>query len=409
MIIQTNGCKSGLPSVYPQNWKTTKADLKLKWCIRYRFYDPQNGSKLIVIKGMNLFRTLKERQQITSELLAQELDLLQNRGYNPITDVYKTPENETGFDITRDTRFIDALWAAYKTVDYVPDALADMRSVIKGTEGAAVSLGFQMLPISTISRKHIVKILEMCRKINPAFSNSRHNRYKAYLSKLFKYIRKVEAIENNPCSEIEHEQVDVKKRQVLTRHERIQINTELHEKHYNFWRFMQIFFHSGGRETEMNRLQACHVDLERQRYKTLIKKRKKPTWVWKTIKTVALPYWKEVLAEVKDPNHFLFSVGLVPGDNQTRTEQIGRRWKRIVKGGIRKTGKNKGQPYGMGIDKDFYSLKYSNTSEIVSILGDQDAAKMNAHTSTAMVVKIYDTDREDREHQRLKDVDNSFS
>lgn len=60
------------------------------------------------------------------------------------------------------------------------------------------------------------------------------------------------------------------------------------------------------------------------------------------------------------------------------------------------------------ITADLYSLKYSNTSEVVDLLDEQAAADLNAHTSTAMVVNIYDVKQKDRNHSRLKEVNNTF-
>jgi hypothetical protein len=57
---------------------------------------------------------------------------------------------------------------------------------------------------------------------------------------------------------------------------------------------------------------------------------------------------------------------------------------------------------------DFYSLKHLNTAEVVDALDEAAAAKLNAHTSTAMVVSIYDVKQKDRQHNRLKDVGNNF-
>ncbi|MEJ7740594.1 MAG: hypothetical protein WKF97_24520 [Chitinophagaceae bacterium] len=35
-------------------------------------------------------------------------------------------------------------------------------------------------------------------------------------------------------------------------------------------------------------------------------------------------------------------------------------------------------------------LKHLNTTEVVDALSEEEAAKLNAHTSTAMVIEIYD-------------------
>ena len=79
-----------------------------------------------------------------------------------------------------------------------------------------------------------------------------------------------------------------------------------------------------------------------------------------------------------------------------KPDTITRRWKKWVKDDL-------------GIQADLYSLKYLNVTETVTIAGEQMAAKQNAHTSTAMVVTVYDVHRKDREHDFLKAVNNPFA
>ncbi len=136
------------------------------------------------------------------------------------------------------------------------------------------------------------------------------------------------------------------------------------------------------------------VDLKNQVYKCDIRKGKQHREVLRTIKTIALPFWEEVL-EDSNPEDYVFSKGLRPGPIQIRADQITKRWYKYVK-----------KP--LGITADFYSLKHVNSSEMVDILSEHDAAKLMGHTTTGMVRKIYDTKREDRQHTRIKDVGNKF-
>lgn len=82
--------------VSPSNWETTKASLKKKWYIYYRFYDPEHQEKypkgkLRVIKGMNEAKTLAERQEIVRALIKLELNELKILGFNAITEKHLTP------------------------------------------------------------------------------------------------------------------------------------------------------------------------------------------------------------------------------------------------------------------------------------------------------------------------------
>ncbi len=138
------------------------------------------------------------------------------------------------------------------------------------------------------------------------------------------------------------------------------------------------------------------------RFTVQVRKRDEWTWVWKTIKYSALPYWKEIM-ESGGSNDYIFSVGLVPGPSMIQPYQITKRWYRLVK---KKTG----------VTADIYSLKHTNSTEVKKILSERDAAAMNSHTSTEMVAKVYDMDREiqkireeKEQHERLKNVGNTFS
>jgi len=79
-------------SVNPKNWKTTKANPNITWRIVYWFYDDNAGiKKQISKKGMNDLYSLKEKQAITKDLLADEMKVLE-LGFNPITNKQVAPE-----------------------------------------------------------------------------------------------------------------------------------------------------------------------------------------------------------------------------------------------------------------------------------------------------------------------------
>jgi hypothetical protein len=58
-----NGLSIGSITVTPKNWQTKLAKINTNWFISYRFYDPSHAKpKQVMIKGMNYFKTLLERQ-----------------------------------------------------------------------------------------------------------------------------------------------------------------------------------------------------------------------------------------------------------------------------------------------------------------------------------------------------------
>jgi integrase len=192
---------------------------------------------------------------------------------------------------------------------------------------------------------------------------------------------------------------------VLTIEERRRVHLTLIIDLPSFHRFIHIFYHSGARISEIMKVQGKNVDLAGQRFKVLVKKRRKWTWVWKTIKDVALPYWMEAVADCRQDD-FVFSRGLVSGPKPIQTEQIGRRWRLHVK-------------KKLGITSRMYDLKHLHTTEVINELEKLKAeltldpvmiaAEHNSHTSGAMVRNIYDVDYAKREHNRVKGLKTSFS
>lgn len=404
MIILHNGCYCSDLKVHPSNWRTISADITKGWYIRYRFFDPAQKEKYpegkqMQIRGMNRYTNLAERRAVTKVLLDNELDLLQCQGYNPITGGFYIPPDSNGLETF--TPFIKALALASSKLKCVEKTMCDIRCVIRGTEVSAKKLGFNNIPIWDIKRKHIKLILEECQRTNSRFSAHRYNLYRAYLLMLFKELVELDAIPYNPVRDISKMKEIKKIRPTLTMDQRRMIDELLHRTNRPFWLFMQIFFHAGARITELLLLQGKDVDLQNQTFKTLIKKGGSRE-VCKTIKDVAIPFWTEAMRNC-GPEDYLFSEGLVPGKEAIRADQMSRRWQTWVVKPLSR------QDPPVTIKASLYSLKHSNTTEVVDRLSYEDAARMNSHTSTGMVVSIYDVHRQQREHDRLRKVNNSFS
>lgn len=404
MLKLPNNCKCSVPCVNPSNWKTVKASTSKIWYISYRFYDPLSekfpNGKLVIIKGMNCHKDVISRRQATAELLENELHLLQNKGYNPVNGQLITPINQE-YEISPDTPFIKALRMALEKIKCEKNTRVDITGVIKYIEKSAIQLRFSDVPIGSITKKHIRLTLDHCENLKVSktkkktWNANQFNHYRKYLSSLFKELCELEAVEHNPVRDIAKKQTIKKIRQTPTEEERKRISEHLKTNHYNFWRFMQIFFHSGSREKELLSLQGKDVGLTRQSFKTTIKKGKQQREVEKTIKDIALPLWMELMKDC-GPDQYVFSKHLQPGTEMISANQIPRRWRTHVKEKLK-------------IRADFYSLKHLNTAETVDLLNSEMAAKMNGHTSTAMVVGIYDVKRKEREHEQLKKLGNSFS
>lgn len=397
MISLPNGCKCSNPSVFPKNWETGQHDLSIDWYITYRFYDPAHPRpKLVSIRGMNDYHTIADRRRATRTILNYHLDLLQT-GYNPITKArIEAPDHE----ISPDTPFIIAYRKALERLTITPRVKIGINSVIKGVEKSAEEMNIKNMPIGQVSRRHIKMILERCAKNSVKWSNNRFNTYRGYLMMLYKELVELEAVQHNPIRDISKKTVVKKIKATLSNKQRAYIDSHLKTSFPRFREFVHLFFHSGGRKTELLQLKPPMVDLAAQKYRCIIKKGKQYKEVERTIKTIAIPYWKFFL-EGCPADKFIFGTLFQPGVKPMGEETPTRYWKRFIKDDIDKGG--------LGIDIDFYSLKHLNTTEVVDRLDEQAAAALNAHTSKAMVVNIYDVRQRDRQHNRLKEVNNPFT
>lgn len=401
-------------SVYPNNWDKAGASIKKDWYIQYYFHDPtfknnlkyKYGKLCIVKGGINRYKSLAERRKYIPVAIATELEALE-LGYNPITAKKKNflaklleeqtaaPENKVLEGVSPDTPFTEALYYALKKVKTKDKYKSDIKCTLKYFSKAASELNFDIIPIKDIAGKHISLILEYCPKVKDYWSANLFNRTKDHLGSLYKPLLKFGLAPYNPIRGIEDDNHIQKLREVLTKEEREEINKHLKEKYYTFWRFVNIFFHSGGRITELMSLKKENMDLVNQRYKCVIEKGRQYKEVWRTIKDIALPLWQELFTESK-PNQYLFGKNLRPGNNKIRDERVTKKWKKYVKDQL-------------GIKADLYSLKHLNTDETAALLGIQDAAAMNSHTTTKITLEHYAVGEKERQHQRLKQVQNSFA
>lgn len=96
MIQLPNQCHCSHFNVYPKNWNSPRASVKKDWYITYRFYDPlhrntpkfKNG-KLVMIKGMNHFKTLPDASSIPQPYWKQNCADLRQKIIIPLQDIAK--------------------------------------------------------------------------------------------------------------------------------------------------------------------------------------------------------------------------------------------------------------------------------------------------------------------------------
>lgn len=390
MISLPNNCERSEIRVNPANWNTKRASMVKAWFIHYRFYDRNTGkSRQISIRGMNTFRSLEERQQATRELIKREKELLDS-GFNMISMQMGAEQDNSG-QISPATLTKDALTIALQYLSCEPSTFKSAESSIKVMQEYPAIM---LMPAGQILPKHILQLLNAVEK-DRGLSASNYNHYRSYLMMCFKKLFLLGAVNIDPVSPVPKRKVTKRLPDLLTTEERKKIGKHLRENFYVQWRYMNIFFHSGARTTELMRVKREHVDLSKQRYRTVVKKRGQPVEVEKMIKDIVLPLWEEVCREAK-PGHYLFGSALHPGQAPGDPGYIAKFWKKVVQDGL-------------GIKKTFYPLKHLHTTEVMDILEDEtQIAAHNSHTSTAMVVNIYDTKNRSRKEGKVKGLRNEF-
>ncbi len=395
MIQLPNGCSCSDPSVYPKNWRKCKnTELKKKWYLQYYFHDPEfkekhKYGKLIIIKaGVNRYKTLAERRAAISALRDDELNRLHS-GYNPITNE-TTAVFDFDYEIDPHTPSEKAIEKASNRIKGAKSTLSDLRTVKNHFKKALKQLRFDNMPIKDLKRRHVKVTLEHLSKTRN-YSNARYNKVRSYMMMIFAELVDLEAMEVNPVREIKKAKTFRKLKTILTDKERKKVLSYLKENQYEFWRFCQIFFHSGSRISELMSVQKKHVDYHNSEFHITVKKGRRYEEMIKPINISVKELWLELMNEAST-NDYLFSDGLVPGLNHISERQITRRWKRHVKDKL-------------NITADFYSLKHLHTDMVADSINLNMASAVNGHKSTTMAVNHYAVNHKKRILETMKNLD----
>ncbi len=390
MIILPKNCRAGNFTVFPSNWKSAKANASLKWKISYWFYDDTlHERKKIVCKAFNNVSSLHEKQSLIEAWLKRETQEL-FCGNNKIQNKRVT---DSKVEITSSSSFITALQYALGKVKVVDQTMRDLKTCLKYVTMASDNLEYHSLTITDIKRKHIKNLLETCSKLKSYWSANSYNVYKKHLSILYKILVEEDIVETNILRDVHKQKTITRIRETLTSDERKKVANYLSQHDQRFWKFTQIFFHSGARMTELLKVRYKDVDLKNQRFKVTVQKGKAYREEFRIIKDSVLHLWQEIVMQAL-PDQFLFSVGLLPGNTSINRAQITKRWRTKVK-------------KKLSVTADFYSLKHSNLDEISARIGIDQAQKMAGHSTKKMTMN-YATGEIERNLDRLKKVDNKF-
>lgn len=407
-ILLPNGCSCSTPSVNPKDWKTcSKSALQKDWRIQYYFYDPNfpKPKTPIVIKGMNSFKDLASRREVTKALIDDELQALKD-GYNPYLKKFTKEKPQTEKPkMNRDLKIIEAFRLAHEKIKGTPEYLDQVRYAINRFEKAINQLQLSEVTIYDFKRSQLKEALDYI-----DLTDNYYNKFKAYFSSLFVELIEYECCETNLTRDIQKRSI-VKKQREFLEVDKLNLVLEYLRLNYpEFYRYGKVFFYSGARTTELFSVQLKHVRLEKQEYDLLIKKGKQYVWETKVIIQDAIPFWTEIVQKCKSKDDYLFSYGLVPGTEKNNSKQVTIRWRKHVKNKVAfykdklyliDELKEKGISDYESITADFYAMKHTFLDLLDSM--NQDAMVMASHRKDN-TTKIYTAGRERRKNESLKSI-----
>lgn len=240
----------------------------------------------------------------------------------------------------------------------------------------------------------VIRCFEFAGKKNPRFTNNRFNKYKSYLSMIFKELIEAEAIDTNPTRDISVKKRTRVMKAILTPEEEIEIDQHLKQVDYRFWRHMRMYFDCQARTTEMMQLRKNdRVRIDQQEIIVTVKKGSMVKEDSRIISKEMIHLWKEVWSEAK-PGQYLFSKFLKPGDKPIRPDQIGRRWDKYVM-----APRSEG---GLGIKKKYSSLRNLGADKMSAEYGLKIASISAGHTNTGTTRRFYTPGEVRREKELLK-------
>lgn len=429
MIKLPNGCTCSKVSVHPKNWHLKGATISKDWYLQYYFYDPSSddypAGRLFIVKGMNCYKTLESRRAMTKIILDAEIERLEVRGYNPNTRKYYIPVETnlaSKYEIPPTIPVLQAFRMAMEKLKAGRDYKKDVKSALTYIDKSVISLGYDLMQIQDVRRKHIQIILDNCKTIKDYWSAHLFNHYRTYLMSLYKVLLKYSDLDSNPVEAIpkDDDSREGKMREVLTDQERLAIDQHFAEHDPYFRRFLNIFFHSGAREIELLKVTAADVDLEKQVYYVTVKKGGKTRTEDRPIKNNAMPFWKELMDEVAAGS--LYFTRRMLENNKPEDLADGVNWKNIYIFGkycrpsfIRTTRSYVTHYWQdevkieLKINKDLYSLKALNLDETAAELSALDASKQAGHSTPVVTIKHYLVGEKKRTDDRLRGVGNKFA
>lgn len=397
----TFSCRRSDVRILPKDYleQNSKHKLTDNWMVYCRFHDPEFKEKYP--KGF-LFRweipkseSFTAKKKIAEALRKEMQTLLDDENYNPVSKTYMGSDSKI---LHPHLRFSQALLISLKYVEATEEYVKDLKKCINRVNAAILKLHLNDLKVKDVKIFHVKNILE-AQNLTPYM----FNKFRVMLSAIFnKYLIEFGCIESNPCRDIGKKTATKNKREVFTDEKLLIVKNYLQINYPDFYRYFEIFFHSGCRTSELFRLQKKHVRLELQEFDILIKKRRGGyQWETKAINSSVLELWNQQLSRCVSDEDYLFAKKLLPDSKQVRPRQMSRRWERLVKDS-EKIKDAEGNI--IKVTEDFYSLKHLFLDKVEEKYGISVAQSAAGHLSEK-TTEIYTTGKKERQMQTMKNIE----
>jgi integrase len=279
----------------------------------------------------------------------------------------------------------------------------ETKPILKQLLQQAVKLGIAQEPIKNVTRRNLKELVERCAKTivtdrNPesVYSNDKYNRCRKVLGYYYKELLDYEVVDANIPLSLSKEKQAIKRLPAdIDSDIQKKLSEYLRDNYRPFWLYLQTFYNSAPRSTEMMRLKVKDVDFNKQQVKYLVKKGKVYEEKYRVIPDIAVPYWKEVIGNAP-ASWYVWGKGLKPDKEPIKSYQIHKRWRRLV------TSREEFKDIGI----TFYKLKHLRLTDIANTDGIEQAGKLaaeNPHT----VSRHYDMNK-GRVDERLKKSGKEF-
>lgn len=381
-----------------------------EWYIYFKFYHNGKWHEFKKREGLNRIKNIRQRRK-EAELLAEARLIWLQSGWNPVLDPKFQLRNIATEEGLKSMNFNQAMDFALGKKDLAAKSRLDYKNQLEYVKATAGKLGINILPVSKITRLHILEILTRLKE-DRKLSNHNYNKYRDTIRSMFTTLETWLAIEYNPATKIENlRTTESNKYAALDKDEKSAITALLYRQHYRFFVYIQVLYHTGIRPKEILALRISDVDLNKQII-TIVPDLEKENSKTKSLRIVPisdqlLTFLLELELNKYPKDHYLFGspfpkgmgnrgagsekwqqVGeerrkcgvqgakrsnyFLPSPNPIKRDTVTKLWKEIIIDGL-------------GINKHLYALKHTGADDKILAGIDLDALRdLYGHRSKYM-------------------------